>query len=580
MKTDKSIKTEPKRVCFSYARVSSILQTTDDKTGIERQLETARRVAKEKGWALDETLSIADLGVSGYTGKNLGDTAKLGILLKALKDGKIPASRIMVLEALDRLTRLEIDEAYDQLRDILRAGLEIYIDRGSRHYTKASLKNPIDLIIAIVELAASHEYSAKLGERLSKAWKIKKQRAVEDGKPYRYKCASWLNWNEEKKCYEADPVKVQSVKRAFELATMGMGVRGVAKRMNEEKVPVISKYRGRKVQSARGWSCATIAKLLKRKYVLGINDNLQPPIKMFPQIISDKLYYTAQAKIEARKTHKFYGFSSDKPQNLFAGLSKCSKCGDAMNIFHNKAVITENTGSRGGQVHYAYLKCTGVRNGTCSRSQLQHRKIEESFAMMLSGSNFVNAYGETRPEQGNILETLKGKIADTENRLKRYTKDYENSPSDMLANLMTKTEIKEKALRQELEQTTAIKVGTNPLQDIRNEFLNILYKGWYDIDVRLKLRELIRAVVEKMVINGPDRCYTLFWKNKAKPTQVEIFRKAYKIDKILIPAVPNWEKEMVRAGEVIRKLEAEKAEQVPEGLFRKLTGRQPKVMAE
>jgi hypothetical protein len=250
---------------------------------------------------------------------------------------------------------------------------------------------------------------------------------------------------------------------------------------------------------------------------------------------------------------------ADTARNLFsAGIAKCPKCGSNMTFRRKAKPAFKNQGTRGGKPIHNYLVCGGIAEGICTNNMLGYENVEESFAMMLSGSQFVNAYGETKPEQGSTLETLKGKIADTNTRLEHYATDYEKSPSDMLAGLMTKTEAKEKELRKELETATTAQVGTSPLADTRNELLNILYKGWYDVDVRLKLRELIRAVVDKIVINGPDKCYTIHWKNKDKPTVVQILRKAYKIDGMLIPSIPDWEKEIVKAGEVIKRKEAQK----------------------
>jgi len=546
-----------RKTCFSYARVSSGNQATEDKTGIERQLETARKVAREKGWTLDEKLSISDPGTSGLRGKNVSDTAKLGMLLKDIKDGKIAPNQIMIVEAFDRLTRQELHKALNLLQDILEMGLEIYIDRGGRYYTKESLNNPIDLIIAIVELAAGHEYSAKLGERVSRAWAIKKKRLVQDGKPYKSKPPGWLRWHkisDTEGYYEVIPEKVKSVKRLFELANQGIGVRGIAKRMNNEGTPVIGNYAGKKIKSKQ-WSPSSVTKILRRKTVLGFNMNLQPPVLMYPAVIDEKAFYTAQAKNDEHRTHKYFGRSSDKPQSLFAGLAECSKCGNSMNVYRQKAPVTPNSGSKGGKADYMYLRCEGVLNGVCSDSMMRYDKLEESFATMLSGSAFVNAYAETRPEQINTIELIQGKIVDTHSRLERYITDYEKQPSDVLLNLMAKTENEEKSLREEMEQIKTASVGSSPITDMRNELLAILYKGWYDVDVRLKLRELIRAVVNKIIINGRARSYTVHWKNKDKPTQVEVFGKAYKIDGMMMMASPHWEQDIIKAGEVIRQLE-------------------------
>ena len=562
-----------KRTCFSYARVSSDIQATADRTGLDRQLEKARRVSREKGWRLDEKLSIVDAGVSAFKGKNVKDTEKLGALLKAVKEGRIPAGYIMIIEALDRLTRQEIDIALALIMDILRSGLEIYVDRSGRHLTKESLKSPIDLIVAIVELAAGNEYSAKLGQRVSDAWVVKKQRLAEDGKPYRYRAPGWLKWNDDKKCYDPIPEQVKKLERVFELANQGIGVRGIAKRMNAEGIHTIGSYCGKKIKS-KIWANSTIQKLIHRKAVIGWNTNVTPPVQMFPAVIDEKLYYSARAKVEGHRTNKYYGRSSNKAQNLFTGLTVCGQpgCGQPMNIHRQKVEVTPLTGSKGGRLEYVYLRCEGVINGVCKNSMLRYDKIEESFASMLSGSAFVNQYETTKPEQDNQVEMIQGKIVETHSRLERYTADYEKSPSDMLAGLMTKTENEEKTLRQEMEQAKTATIGSSPLQDTRNELLAILYKGWYDVEVRLKLRELIRAVVEKIIIDGPNRSYTIYWRNKDKPTVVEVFSKAYKIDGMMMMASPHWEQDIIKAGEVIRQLELGKIYQAPDKSLNNVSG--------
>jgi hypothetical protein len=91
---------------------------------------------------------------------------------------------------------------------------------------------------------------------------------------------------------------------------------------------------------------------------------------------------------------------------------------------------------------------------------------------------------------------------------------------------------------------------------MKNQLLNILYKGWTNTEVRLKLRELIRAVVSKIVVNGAKQCYDVYWKNGAPMTHVEVMKKAFKIDGLLMPAVQNWENEMVKIGNVVREMDA------------------------
>jgi DNA invertase Pin-like site-specific DNA recombinase len=524
------------------------------------------------GWEIDETFSLVDAGVSGYSGANLGPEAALGGFLNMLRAGKIPLTptKVLHIDDMSRLSRMKPRDARNRFEEILEMGVEIFDAEDNKLYTKESLDDLLDLIISMLRRDGAHKHSKNLSNKIKAAWIIKKQRLVDGGHKYKFHTHAWLKWNESAQSYDLDPEKANLIKRVFELAGMGIGVRGISKRMNRDGIPPLTNYRPKNGKPAM-WSNSVIARLFNGKSVLGYNENLNPPIKMYPAVISEKVYYTAQAKIADRRTHKFYGRSADKAHNIFAGISRCSKCDRSMCFEIHKREWTPLIGSKGGKAEYPYLNCHGIIDGACEKSMMRYDKMEESFAMMLSGSNFVNAYAETRPETGSMVETLKGKIADTQTHLERYGADYVKSPSDLLAGLINKTEIKVKELNRELEQATTINIGTSPMADTRDELLAILYKGWNDVDVRLKLRELIRAVVEKIIVNGPDKSYTIHWKNKDKPTLVEIFRKAYKIDGILIPSRPDWEEEIVRAGEVIKRQEEEKRERPhwPKGTFAK-----------
>jgi hypothetical protein len=562
MKSQTTLQTAEPRICFSYARVSSEVQTADDKTGIDRQLETARRVvAMHPGWELDETLSIADLGLSGYSGKNLTDKAALGALLKALRAGKIPPGRIMIIEALDRLTRTEIDEAYDLFRDILRAGLEIYVDRGGRHFTKASLKSPTDLIITIVELAAGNEYSAKLGERVSRAWKIKKQRLAETGKPYRTKPPGWLKWNETTQAYDADKEKVNSIKRLFALALAGHGVRNICMRLNREKVPVIGNYCGKKVKSVR-WSNVVVNNILRSQKVIGINENVQPPVKMYPQVIDDKVYYAAKAKMDERKTHKYYGRTTEV-KNLFSGIVWCAECNRKMCLHGIKSYSPKRShnygsrgglGARGGKAVNSYLWCGGHVTGDCSGKQIWYDSMEESFVAVVSGSVHILDYDKT-PVASNDSEMLKGQLAEARTKLGEYTADYEAAPSKTLAGMMLKQETEIERLSGHLERATTIAIGTQPLYEAKKELLGCLYKDWSNQDTRLKVRELIRTMVDKLEVDTKAKWYVIHWKGTNKQTRVEVFRKGYKIDGHQYPSVGDWQKHTAEIAERVKDAE-------------------------
>lgn len=124
--------TTPK-YCFSYIRFSSKKQELG--SSLERQEPIAERVAKEKGWIYRPEFNATSLGVSAYKGDN---KKKLESIAQAARDEKIPQGTVMVIETLDRATRLELDEAQQLIRSLLKSGLEIYTDLNKRHLTVAT----------------------------------------------------------------------------------------------------------------------------------------------------------------------------------------------------------------------------------------------------------------------------------------------------------------------------------------------------------------------------------------------------------------------------------------------------------
>jgi hypothetical protein len=377
--------------------------------------------------------------------------------------------------------------------------------------------------------------------------------------------------------YELIPERVKSIERVFELANMGLGVRGITRQLNAEKAPLIcNPYNGKKKKS-RHWANVSVQTLLTKKTVLGFDESVNPPVKMYPAAIDEKVYYAAKAKMDARKRHKYYGRSSEKVENLFVGLVHCSVCNRGMSLHKMKSGwILKNpdaVGSRGGKPINTYLQCSGFVDGICSSKQIRYDWVEESFCSMLSGSQFVNAYSDTKNiAPNNNTEVLKGKLAEINASILQYTADYKETKTRAALTLIAEAEQESERLTQEIESATAIEVGSIGIDEAKAELVNTLHKDFTNRDTRLQLRELIRAVVERIVVNIKEKSYVVHWKGKAKPNHVECFRKGFRIDGVLYESVGDWDKVLAettkRAKEVepdpekekrlLAKIEAEK----------------------
>ena len=121
---------------FSYRRFSHKKQ--EKGTSLARQLEDARDYCKRNKLTLNEDLSFEDTGVSAFHGRN-SDTGRLGDFKRAVEDGIVPSDCILIVENLDRISRLTARKALRVLEDICDLGVTIITLSDGKSYTKDSL---------------------------------------------------------------------------------------------------------------------------------------------------------------------------------------------------------------------------------------------------------------------------------------------------------------------------------------------------------------------------------------------------------------------------------------------------------
>jgi DNA invertase Pin-like site-specific DNA recombinase len=89
-----------------------------------RQSELSNRYTEEHGLSLDTSLSLCDLGVSGYTGENRCEGA-LALFLKAVETGMVPVGSFLLVESLDRLSRDTMSEQMSLFIGLINSGLTV-----------------------------------------------------------------------------------------------------------------------------------------------------------------------------------------------------------------------------------------------------------------------------------------------------------------------------------------------------------------------------------------------------------------------------------------------------------------------
>lgn len=101
------------RDAYIYSRVSKESQAKEGE-GLKRQIERAEKFIETEnnintGYRYQLVDEIIDAGLSAYYGKNTSQNGGLGAFLEAAKQGEIKEKSLLIVEAVDRLSRLPAD---------------------------------------------------------------------------------------------------------------------------------------------------------------------------------------------------------------------------------------------------------------------------------------------------------------------------------------------------------------------------------------------------------------------------------------------------------------------------------------
>lgn len=318
---------------YSYARFSTPEQAKGD--SFRRQTEAAGRWAAQKALQLDHSLSIRDEGVSAYRGANALDGG-LSRFLDACRRGLIERGSYLLVESLDRISRMAPRRAQRLLDDIVDAGVTIVTLNDGQEFTADRLDNdPTALLIALMVSWRAHEESKTKGRRVAAAW-AEKRRKIAAGETKRLTTVgpSWLlpdgdGWREE-------PTRSDAVRRIFAMTLAGMGEHLIAKTFNGEGVPVLGR--------GKQWHRSTVAKMLRNPAVIGtlipgsiayvegrrLRQFERPVANAYPVVISDADWLAVRAIKDGSAASVRGRHADNGVAHLLAGLAKCPACGSAM----------------------------------------------------------------------------------------------------------------------------------------------------------------------------------------------------------------------------------------------------------
>lgn len=400
---------------YSYIRFSSPEQAQGD--SLRRQLEKARAWCDARGLMLDD--SLRDLGVSAYRGANRTIGALRSFLALA-ESGQVEPGSYLIVESLDRLSREAVIDAAARLFDLIRAGITVVTLSDGQEYSDERLRSDwTPLIVSIAVMARAHEESRIKGDRVSAAWRRKRDAAREDGRPLTHRCPAWLRLVDGR--FEPIPERVEVVRRIYRMAIEGYGQRAIVKALNSEGVPAF--------RSSQGWQTSTLRRYLTSRTVLGEYwphtgthraGTWKPegePIKGFyPAIIDDDTYWRAQQALTGRRigdgTRGRGGRRGHGVAHLLQGLGKCTRCGAAMHI------VNKGAPPKGG----VYLECSTARRKVGCENDARWR-VDDVERRLLRGLAYIDAHlvltGEKRGAESDRVNMLRTQLSDAERRRDR-----------------------------------------------------------------------------------------------------------------------------------------------------------------
>jgi DNA invertase Pin-like site-specific DNA recombinase len=300
---------------YSYLRYSSPQQAAGDSA--RRQTEATADWCRRHGVQLDTSLSLRDEGVSAFKGRHRTnpDRHALAAFLCAVKSGRVPAGSFLVVESLDRLSREDIRPALTLLLNLIDAGVRVVqlVPVEALYDEKVE---PMQLMMAIMELNRGHSESATKSVRVGAAWRARRDAARRGEALLTRRLPGWLR--EEGGRAVLVPERAEVVRQVYKLALEGHTDYEITRRLNGAGTPPLS-------PRAREWGRTAVRRLLTTRAVLGEFQPRQgrkpagdPIPDYFPRLIEADLFHAVQGVLAARAP-----LARGRPSrrvNLFAGL--------------------------------------------------------------------------------------------------------------------------------------------------------------------------------------------------------------------------------------------------------------------
>jgi DNA invertase Pin-like site-specific DNA recombinase len=313
---------------------------------LRRQEALAQAAAREEGVELDRTLTLADKGVSGFRGANKNKGA-LGVFLALVKEGIVPAGSVLIIEQVNRLSRLPWLDQAKLWTELLERGIIIRTCVPPARFDRRNVNELANGCPVAIFMMLAHQESQQKSDWVREAWKAKRQRAAEEGQPHGRRCPKWIEGvtvphprdrsRVVTTAYRLIPERAAVVRRIFALCREGYGVYRIWKVLETEGVPAFGR--------TDKWRLSYIKRILLGREAVG---EYQPCVKgedggrvptgkalkgYYPPVVTAEEWDAAQAAYRGRR-HKG-GRSGPTETNLFTHLAREAETGEPLQCHHS-----------------------------------------------------------------------------------------------------------------------------------------------------------------------------------------------------------------------------------------------------
>ncbi len=504
--------------CYSYIRFSTPEQLKGD--SLRRQTELSAKYAAEHGLDIDP---MHDLGLSAFKGEHRTRGTALGRFLTLVTDGKIVKGSTLLVESLDRLSREQVADAYDQFRAIIKAGVRIITLGDGMEYTRESIDANIgQLMFSLMIMSRANDESATKSRRLKASWANKRENINQ--RKMTARAPAWLELSPDRTTFVAIPERAAIIKRIFQEKAAGKGSRLIASELNKQTAWLPDTQK--RTNKLAGWRESYIQKILRSPAVIGeyqmhkLETNAEGRTSRhptgdiiknyFPAVVPEDLFYAVQLKLDQDRSRAGHGGGRNGViSNLFGHIAKCGYCGESI------AFLNKGKSPKGG----GYLVCDAARRGVsdCKRYYVRYDEFEKMILTYCKGLNpadLLPGYEESE----SALQVLKGRLYKVQTQRSAVVAKANNladtiAASDnanvrkMLEGRLIQAleerdniEAEAKQLKREIDRSSFAHVDSSARLKSIEELFHFLQnlKGEELIAVRRKLREELRSLIERI----------------------------------------------------------------------------------